>query len=109
MVDIHDEARSADRTDTSTFEMQGSCPFGGDTVGGAFGDSPTLETWYPHRLRVELLHQNGLAADPMGPDFDYAAAFATHRPRRAQARHQDPADDVGAPGGPPTTATTARR
>ena len=77
MVDIHDEARSADRTDTSTFEMQGTCPFGGDTVGGAFGDSPTLETWYPDRLRVELLHSNGLAADPMGPDFDYAAAFAT--------------------------------
>ena len=64
-----------DKTNTETYEMEGRCPFGGDRVGGAFGSKPTLETWYPHRLRVELLHQNGLAADPLGPDFDYAAAF----------------------------------
>ena len=67
---------SADKTNTETFKMEGKCPFGGDRVGGAFGTPPTLENWYPHRLRVELLHQNGLAADPLGPDFDYAAAFA---------------------------------
>ena len=30
----------------------------------------------PTGLRVELLHQNGLAADPLGPNFDYAAEFA---------------------------------
>ena len=65
-----------DKTDTATFPMQGRCPFGGDRVGGALGSPPTLETWYPHRLRVEVLHQNGLAADPLGPDFDYAAEFA---------------------------------
>ncbi len=65
-----------DKTSTQTFEMAGACPFGGDRVGGAFGTPPTLENWYPDRLRVELLHQNGLAADPLGADFDYAAAFA---------------------------------
>ena len=64
-----------DKTFTDTFEMAGQCPFGGDRIGGAFGSAPTLESWYPHRLRVELLHQNGLAADPLGPDFDYAAEF----------------------------------
>ena len=65
-----------DKTDTKTFEMEGKCPFGGDRVGGAFGRPPTLENWYPDRLRVELLHQNGLSADPLGADFDYAAEFA---------------------------------
>ncbi|AWN34728.1 catalase/peroxidase HPI [Methylobacterium radiodurans] len=67
---------TADKTNTETFRMEGRCPFGGDRIGGALGSRPTLENWYPHRLRVELLHQNGLAADPLGPDFDYAAAFA---------------------------------
>jgi catalase-peroxidase len=66
-----------DKTDTATHPMTGQCPFGGDSVGGAFGTPPTLEGWYPERLRVELLHQNGLASDPLGVDFDYAASFAT--------------------------------
>ena len=65
-----------DKTFTKTYEMEGKCPFGGDRVGGAFGTPPTLENWYPDRLRVELLHQNGLSADPLGADFDYAAEFA---------------------------------
>ncbi|GJD36062.1 catalase/peroxidase HPI [Methylobacterium aerolatum] len=65
-----------DKTDTTSYEMAGRCPFGGDRIGGAQGSRPTLENWYPHRLRIEVLHQNGLAADPLGPDFDYAAEFA---------------------------------
>ena len=67
---------TTDKTDTETHQMEGKCPFGGDRVGGAFGTPPTLENWYPDRLRVELLHQNGVAANPLGPDFDYAAEFA---------------------------------
>ena len=66
---------AVDKTNTETHEMTGRCPFGGDKVGGAFGTPPTLENWYPNRLRVELLHQNGLQADPLGADFDYAAEF----------------------------------
>ena len=66
---------TVDKTVTETHKMAGQCPFGGDRVGGAFGTPPTLENWYPDRLRVELLHQNGLQADPLGADFDYAAEF----------------------------------
>ncbi len=62
-------------TNTSNIEMTGKCPFGGDRIGGALGTPPTLENWYPGRLRVELLHQNGLASDPLGADFDYGEAF----------------------------------
>ncbi|MFJ5143799.1 catalase/peroxidase HPI [Curtobacterium sp. NPDC088465] len=70
--------RDADGTDTCSFHMAGSLPAGGDHLGGTFGQAPSsLEGWYPQRLRVELLHRNGVDADPLGADFDYAAAFAT--------------------------------
>jgi catalase-peroxidase len=32
--------------------------------------------WWPDALPVEMLHQHGVSPDPMGPDFDYAAAFS---------------------------------
>ena len=66
---------SHDKTNTQTFEMPGKCPFGGDRIGGAEGTPPTLSDWYPNRLRVELLHQNGPQANPLGDDFSYAEAF----------------------------------
>jgi catalase-peroxidase len=31
--------------------------------------------WWPEALPVDMLHQHGVSPDPMGPDFDYAAAF----------------------------------
>ncbi len=66
-----------DKTDTQTHDMTGRCPFGGDRVGGALGTPPGLSDWYPNRLKVEQLHANGPQADPLGADFDYAAAFET--------------------------------
>ena len=64
-----------DKTNTETFEMGGKCPFGGDRIGGALGTPPALSDWYPNRLKVEQLHSNGIQANPLGDDFDYAAAF----------------------------------
>src|ERR1019366_3641019 len=58
-----------------TFEMEGKCPFGGDRIGGTLGVPPQLSEWYPNRLKVELLHQNGPQANPLGDNFDYAEAF----------------------------------
>ncbi|GAB2925607.1 catalase/peroxidase HPI [Rhodococcus aerolatus] len=54
--------------------MEGKCPFGGDTIGGAYTSKPTLSDWYPDRLRVEQLHRDGPAANPLS-DLDYTAAF----------------------------------
>jgi len=54
--------------------LEGACPFGGDTIGGVYTSKPTLSDWYPHRLRVEQLHRDGAAANPLS-DFDYEAAF----------------------------------
>ena len=33
--------------------------------------------WWPEQLQLGMLHQNPPAGDPMGADFDYAAAFRT--------------------------------
>jgi catalase-peroxidase len=33
--------------------------------------------WWPQQLDLGVLHQRAPASDPMGPDFDYAPAFAT--------------------------------
>ncbi|MEO8851578.1 MAG: catalase-peroxidase, partial [Allobranchiibius sp.] len=54
--------------------LDGVCPFGGNTIGGAHTSKPTLSDWYPDRLRVEQLHRDGTAANPLA-DFDYPAAF----------------------------------
>jgi len=70
VLDIKD-----DKTEMQTFEMEGQCPFGGDRIGGALGTPPQLSDWYPDRLKVEQLHRNGPQANPLGDDFDYAAAF----------------------------------
>jgi len=31
--------------------------------------------WWPHQLNLQLLHQNSALSNPMGKEFDYAAAF----------------------------------
>ncbi|MBC7521675.1 MAG: catalase-peroxidase, partial [Sandarakinorhabdus sp.] len=35
----------------------------------------TNRDWWPEALPLDVLSQGGLSADPMGDDFDYAAAF----------------------------------
>ena len=52
-----------------------ACPFTGSRATGALGSRPTLEDWYPDRLKVEQLHRNPPQASAVEPDFDYAAAF----------------------------------
>ncbi len=66
---------STDTPNTESYKMTGKCPFGGDRIGGAHATGHTLEDWYPDRLRVEALHNNGAQADALGLDFDYEAAF----------------------------------
>ena len=55
-------------------DIHGKCPFSGDRIGGAMGSEPTIEHWWPNRLKVELLHQNAPQANPLS-DFDYRRAF----------------------------------
>ena len=37
----------------------------------------TNRDWWPNQLKLSLLRNNQSAADPMGPNFDYRAAFNT--------------------------------
>lgn len=45
---------------------------------GAMNPEPkSVQDWWPETLNLRPLHQNNDAANPMGADFDYAAAFET--------------------------------
>ncbi len=57
--------------DAKTGEM--GCPMRGTKARSLLGR--TNNHWWPEALPVEMLHQHGVSPDPMGEDFDYAAAF----------------------------------
>ncbi|WP_426111404.1 catalase/peroxidase HPI [Massilia sp. PWRC2] len=57
---------STENTETSA----ATCPFK-----AAAGAGNTNRDWWPQQLRLDLLHQHSTKSDPMGADFDYAAAF----------------------------------
>lgn len=56
----------------SNEKNEAKCPFS-----QAAGEGRTNRDWWPQQLRVDLLHQHSSKSDPMGKDFDYAAAFKT--------------------------------
>ena len=51
---------------------EGKCPIQHHAGGGT-----SNRDWWPDQLRLETLHQRSPAGNPMGEDFDYAAAFAS--------------------------------
>ncbi len=59
---------------THSKESGAKCPFRGGRVGGAMGTGPSIDDWWPNRLRVDLLHQNPAEANPLS-DVDYKKAF----------------------------------
>ncbi len=68
-----------------------NCPVDhGVTSEGSESENPALDApepkahgprsnkdWWPDQLDLSVLHQHGPASNPLGKDFDYAAAFAT--------------------------------
>ena len=42
--------------------------------------------WWPNQLNLKILRKHPAVANPMGEDFDYAAAFNEPRPRRRASR-----------------------
>jgi catalase-peroxidase len=61
--------------DMNSEESEGLCPVVHD------GHHPTEgagnRAWWPHQLNLSILRKHPAVANPMGEDFDYAAAFAT--------------------------------
>jgi len=49
---------------------EAKCPFH-----YAAGSGASNRDWWPNQLRVDLLNQHSERSDPLGGDFDYAAAF----------------------------------
>jgi catalase-peroxidase len=49
------------------------CPFGGDRTTRPAGTGN--REWWPNRLNLKVLAKNPAVANPLGEDFDYAAAF----------------------------------
>ncbi|ANJ66582.1 catalase/peroxidase HPI [Halothiobacillus diazotrophicus] len=49
---------------------ESKCPFH-HTAGGGTSN----QDWWPNRLNLDILRQHSSKSDPMGTDFDYAAAF----------------------------------
>ncbi len=52
----------------------GTCPFSGHS-GSSAGRGPSNRDWWPQQLNLGILHQHAPASNPLGADFDYAAAF----------------------------------
>jgi len=51
------------------------CPFLGGPLKQAAGSGTTNRTWWPNELKLNILRQNAAMSDPLGGNFDYAAAF----------------------------------
>jgi len=47
------------------------------TAVGAPDEPRPNQFWWPEQLDLSPLRRNGIASDPMGPEFDYAKAFAS--------------------------------
>ena len=60
----------------NTMSNEAKCPFSGVTKNPAVNGGAQINAhWWPHRLRLNVLHQHSEKSDPMGEDFNYAAEF----------------------------------
>lgn len=62
-----------DKNGNST-EM-GKCPFSSGMIKKSGGSGTSNREWWPNELKLNILRQNAKKSDPMGEEFDYAAAF----------------------------------
>jgi len=66
--------------DTRLSELNEEPPAGGCPVAHGKAKHPTQGSansqWWPNRLNLKILAKNPAVANPLGDDFDYAAAFA---------------------------------
>ena len=53
------------------------CPFLGGAQKNTAGNGTTVRDWWPNELKLNILRQHSAKSNPLGEDFDYAAAFET--------------------------------
>ncbi len=56
-------------------EAETQCPFTGGARPNAVAGARTPADWWPHQLKLNILHQHSSRSDPMGEAFNYAEAF----------------------------------
>ena len=61
--------------DGKTVDNGSKCPVAHGQTPHTTAGGTSNRDWWPNQLNLGILHQNSPEADPMGPDFDYAAAF----------------------------------
>jgi len=54
---------------------QSKCPVTGKSAMPPAGKGTSNRHWWPNQLNLNILHQHTPAANPLGPDFDYAKEF----------------------------------
>jgi len=57
----------------SKVDEGGKCPFSGSAVKQSMGTRNS--DWWPNQLNLSILRQHSSLSNPMGEEFDYAAAF----------------------------------
>ena len=55
----------------------GGCPMKGVSPNNSAAWPRSNQDWWPNQLNLKVLHQHSVNANPMEPEFDYAAAFKT--------------------------------
>ena len=54
---------------------ESKCPFAGGAGKHTVAGAPTNADWWPHQLKLNILHQHSAKSDPMGAAFNYAEEF----------------------------------
>ena len=70
MADEHETVETRINTDEA-----GGCPVGSGRMGHPTEGAGNTD-WWPNQLNLKILRKHPAVADPLGADFDYAAAFA---------------------------------
>ncbi|CAN1564887.1 KatG Catalase (peroxidase I) [Flavobacteriaceae bacterium] len=60
---------------TTTANGEAKCPFSGGSSKQSAGSGPKNSDWWPNQLKLGILRQHSSLSNPMGEEFDYAAAF----------------------------------
>ncbi len=55
----------------------GQCPFLNGSLKNSAGTGTRNRDWWPNQLKLGILRQHSSLSNPMGEDFNYAAAFKT--------------------------------
>ncbi|MBL0340175.1 MAG: catalase/peroxidase HPI [Bacteroidetes bacterium] len=71
------EKNTGASTTSYNVNSESKCPFSGGAVKQSAGAGPRNLDWWPNQLKLNILRQNSSLSNPMGADFNYAAAFKT--------------------------------